>query len=672
MRKSLYSQLVIFLVLVAALWQPASANDTAYVQRQADYRASALANFGGDAITIQAYEGVPVDTNELNYVLGILPTKETADFYVVKMVRVLCLSQGQYDSKILPVLNALPYWLTKSDTVRGYWSENHMIQWMSSDWLLHEKYGKPVDANLDYRLRHYLRLKVDYGFYEFLSSVYAPYCLTGLLNLADFSQDAEIKSLATKASQRLLSEMLMLTNDKGVFYPSSGRNYYPKFETPYGQNHSSLIYLLTGFGPAPTSSSHAGGFLATSTLSIDTIAAGWRPYLDTTYRIGHTLDSGFVINSGLAPLDRTLFQWSSGAYFHPQVAGETAQLLIDSNLWHHVDFAPFRKFSTLPVGAVVLLSNSLTVASKSSLICGQDVVLYKHKTITLSSLKDFWKGKLGYQQFPCVANVGTTAVFTASGIVTAQWGDRTEGNANEHLPYVAQKKNAALIMYRPEPYSSALPFKNPEVALHFKAGDYDEVATDSMWILGRQEQNYVAVRRHCLDSINTIAACTMDGGQAYAIVVGDSALYGSFSNFRALVHQSQFEQKWYADTVNNLSVFYAKLVFDTTTIEYAWNVDTTFATGIANTPAAKGFAVYPNPTNGLVTVDLSGVASETVTISITNAIGQQLYSEKVISGAGKTIDTGAWPVGIYMVTVETAEGRFTSKVMKGSRWIGDM
>lgn len=45
----------------------------------------------------------------------------------------------------------------------------------------------------------------------------------------------------------------------------------------------------------------------------------------------------------------------------------------------------------------------------------------------------------------------------------------------------------------------------------------------SLLLLGRQANQYVAVRRHCLDSINNVAACYMDRGQAWVIIVGDSA-----------------------------------------------------------------------------------------------------------------------------------------------------
>jgi hypothetical protein len=226
----------------------AFANNPVYEQRRTDYINHSLSNFSRHTITIQAYMGVPVDSATLHQMVGDIRRTGTVDFDIVQLVRILCLSSGQYNSLILPALDSIPFWMTKGDTLHGYWSENHMIQWMSSDWILHEKYGKAIDANLDNRLRHYLRLKVNYGFYEFFSSVYSPYCLSGLLNLADFAQDTEIKALATLASQRLLKELLMITNDQGVFFPTAGRNYFGKYENAYDQNHNNLIYLLPVLG----------------------------------------------------------------------------------------------------------------------------------------------------------------------------------------------------------------------------------------------------------------------------------------------------------------------------------------------------------------------------------------------------------------------------------------
>lgn len=143
----------IFFALFSSL---SIANDIVYTQRQQAYMDIALANINSDVMSIQAYKGVPVNATILNTTLNNVATNTTADFDIVKLIRVLEFSHGEYDSLILPVLRPLPFWLERNETNREYWSENHMIMWMSSDWLLHEKYGKVIDSTLERRLRHYL------------------------------------------------------------------------------------------------------------------------------------------------------------------------------------------------------------------------------------------------------------------------------------------------------------------------------------------------------------------------------------------------------------------------------------------------------------------------------------------------------------------------------------
>jgi hypothetical protein len=364
-----------------------------------------------------------------------------------------------------------------------------------------------------------------------------------------------------------------------------------------------------------------------------------------------------------------MFQWSFGGYFDPRVAGTTGQLLIDSNLVEACRFSLLlQRFRSSIRLQLLSLAQQLTVASKSTVICNEDAVIFKHKSITLSSVKDFWKGKLGYQQFPCVANIGTTAVFTASGQVKQNWDARSASNLNDNLPYVGQKHNVALLMYRPEFKSPILPSKNPEVALHFNTADFDEVKQDSMWLLGRQANQYVAVRRHCLDSINNVAACYMDKGQTWVIIVGDSAMYGTFTQFQAKVDQATYQERWYLDTVAqpNQFVYYSKINFDTTTIEYAWGVDSVTTTGVNEIAANDALKIYPNPSSDKLNIDLSAIQNQQATIQVSNMFGQLIYSEKVMlsTSNNKTIYVSDWPSGTYTIAVETAENKYVKQFLK--------
>lgn len=647
-----------------------AANDSIYEARRTAYINNCLSNFSTFDITLQAYKGIPVNSAALDTMLAQLPTDGTADFEIVQMVRILFLSNGQYDSTILPVLSKFPYWLTSGDMLFDYWSENHMIQWMSSDYLLHQKYNLPVDSRLDYRVRHYLELKVKYGFYEFLSTDYGPYCLNGLLNLADFAQDSTVKALATQASQRLLTDLLMATTNIGTCYPTAGRNYYGKYETPYDQNYNNLIWLLTGKGQQQTSPSPGGVVLASSSLPVDSVIASWTAHLDTTLIIGHTLDSGFIINDSLTQTDRVLFQWSSGGYFNPEVAEQTAQLLTDSNLWNNPNFSMFSIFKSTAPSQFQALATSIGYASQSSLICNDTVVIFKDNAVTLTSVQDFWPGKLGYEQIPCVANVGTTAVFTASGPIIANFENRSATNENNDLPFVKQQKNVALEMYRPDIGLRIIGYNDPEVSLHWLDTAFDEERNDSAWLLGRQGNGYVGVRRGCMDSVNTLRACQNRNGQTWILIVGDSAMYGSFDNFEAVIDSSKYQEGWAFDSANGQWNYSAQIIIDSITLAYTWQGDSSVVneyTSVENIAGNRpGFNVYPNPANDVVNIDLTSFANEPLTIKVVNMLGQEVFheTENIAATTLKVLNTASWPRGVYLISVETDAGPVSKILVK--------
>ncbi|MGE3825077.1 MAG: T9SS type A sorting domain-containing protein, partial [Bacteroidia bacterium] len=388
----------------------------------------------------------------------------------------------------------------------------------------------------------------------------------------------------------------------------------------------------------------------------------WVPELDTIYSIGHSLESSFSINSELSDVDRVMAQWSAGTYFHPLVAYESGKLIEDSNLWNHNDFAAFTQFQSLNVNDFPTLAEGASAISKSSVLMEEDIAIFKHNSVTLSSVQDYWKGKLGYQQFPVVVNAGTTSVFTSSGEVI-DWDSRALQNS--HLPYVKQQSNVALAMYRPDPTLPFFGYTDFAVSLHWKDADFDEIRNNGNWLLGRQDNGYVGVRRSCTTEINNMIACDNPEGQAWVFVVGDSAMYGSFDAFQSVIDSSQFQEEWYLDTVTDQWVYYASIDIDSINIDYAWNQDSA-STGIFSQELNdKGFTVYPNPATDKVTVDLTAYANTGVAIKVVNAIGQEVFSgnKKLLTTPVFTINTEAWAKGIYLFTVSTEDSVMTERIV---------
>jgi hypothetical protein len=285
-----------------------------------------------DQTVLAFHRKLPLDERPLKELVDqVGPGSPNSDLAIVVLLRILFFVSktnmaDYYDKLILPGLQSEHYWYTTEDGVANddtMNTENHMILWMSSTWLLQQKYGWDLkDATLRQRLIHYLNLKIEYGFYEFLSITYLPSSFNALLNLVDFCRDQEIKDLADLAIRRLVSDYLWFVNDLGVHYTAAGRDYAERFiAPPYTQDMDGIVYLISGLGALKREAMNMSSFLATSTIDLRPQAAQWQPSIDTTFRYGHTLQESFQINSKLGKYDRIVFQFSQGA-------SQTAQVVV--------------------------------------------------------------------------------------------------------------------------------------------------------------------------------------------------------------------------------------------------------------------------------------------------------------------------------------------------------
>ena len=72
------------------------------------------------------------------------------------------------------------------------------------------------------------------------------------------------------------------------------------------------------------------------------------------------------------------------------------------------------------------------------------------------------------------------------------------------------------------------------------------------------------------------------------------------------------------------------------------------------------FNVYPNPTNGLFTIELDGNAKYDVAVN--NVLGQTVYSTTT-NGMNTTIDLSSFDKGIYTVELKNKNAIYTEKVI---------
>eukprot|EP01083_Nonionella_stella_P268709 908640_1 len=171
----------------------------------------------------------------------------------------------------------------------------------------------------------------------------------------------------------------------------------------------------------------------------------------------------------------------------------------------------------------------------------------------LSSFQAYHFRYLGHQQYVWAATTGTVAIWSKSG------DGSPAGFENVHLPNVNQTKNVALIVYdsllmNSDPYKSLLGALGSvtditNVYIHLNDNEFDEVRTYQNWILAMEigsngVNGYVGLRRdsNCTNPIvNNVIVCNASE-QAWGVIVGSSAKYGTFDDFQSVVENSNYDE----------------------------------------------------------------------------------------------------------------------------------
>jgi hypothetical protein len=529
-----------------------------FQDRQTAYRQTVIAEYNlavaddtdeiepdKQALPILAVEGIE-DQSLADEQITSYESSDNADFSLITLIRLLYLTDD-YDTKIEASIagSGVPMWVENGEEVYIYWSENHMIQWMSSHWLWNQYMGLAQDADFEARLLHFLDVKIDYGYYEFLSPTYFPYTMSALLNLVDFATDQVIQSKAKSAVDRLLTEALLVTNDMGTFYPAAGRTKTGKY-IGRGGDHHQIVSILTGLGDTPTTASKGAAYLATSSIDMAAVIESRNASEDLEWTNGHNL-TGDGVHSGMSRKERTLFQWSAGGYFHPDGWSDTFYTIDEYELENHDAFSGA---SALQVAGKDI-TKSFTSGSNISKL---KINIFKDDSVVLTSLEKHYGGKVGYQAWPWVATIEDIAVWTQSGKNKTDWTNRDSQIANAHLPKVIQDGNLVTVTYWPDSiigsgiadtFFDAL---DTEVALYWPSEEFDEEAEVGRWIVGRKNSSYIAVYRKCTTIEKGNYTCDGDDGrQFWAALVGNWKSHGTFEEFKTML----------ADTTNKSNEYWS-------------------------------------------------------------------------------------------------------------------
>jgi hypothetical protein len=62
--------------------------------------------------------------------------------------------------------------------------------------------------------------------------------------------------------------------------------------------------------------------------------------------------------------------------------------------------------------------------------------------------------------------------------------------------------------------------------------------------------------------------------------------------------------------------------------------------------------IYPNPTNGILNINLNGV-NENPDLTILTLQGQVVYTEKLVANTTKQLDLTVYPKGVYFIKLSS-------------------
>jgi|GEM_PF-3872989 len=118
----------------------------------------------------------------------------------------------------------------------------------------------------------------------------------------------------------------------------------------------------------------------------------------------------------------------------------------------------------------------------------------------------------------------------------------------------------------------------------------------------------------------------------------------------------------YNPTTNGLYTLVVSNSFGCKSTSTATNFSTT---GISSVGDNNLFTIFPNPSNGIVTINFAG-KSEHLTIEVFNGLGQMVYIEKLndcSNNCNKIIDMSSFNQGIYLFKIVDNENSYSKKVL---------
>ena len=395
-----------------------------------------------------------------------------------------------------------------------YWTENHQIMFATNAYLAGQIYpdriftnsnqtGREKQARSRPRIMKWLEMRFLTGFSEWLSHVYYDEDITALINLVDFCDDPEIRTLSAMVLDLVFFDMA-LNSRRGVFGCSHGRSYAEEKRNALVEATIDTQKLVFGTGIFTGKDNMGAVSLALSQNyalpQVIADIAGDEQTLENRQRMGIRVTDAHKWGLSYDDIESGMAFLSFEAYTNPRTISLTMDLFDRFRWWQNQFFKDFLQYRSLILflKKVRLLPFMARLVEKDLSRNERDevnVLTYKTADYLVSSAQDYRKGYGGDQQHIWQATLGPQAVCftTHPGHRENTSGGYWVGSGT--LPRVAQYKNVVIACYR----ASRMPglyMTNQLFFTHawFPQDQFDEVSEANGWVFGRKNDGYIAIK----------------------------------------------------------------------------------------------------------------------------------------------------------------------------------
>lgn len=419
---------------------------------------------------------------------------------------------------------------------RWYWSENHQILFHTIELLAGQAFpdetftvagltGAEHVERATPMIERWIRHRARFGFSEWYSNVYYQEDLEATVALAEFADDADLRTLGAIGTDLALYDVASHTHD-GAFGATQGRTYKKDKMTAFDADTWDVSKLVLDDADGGYRSDRGAVFLASAThyrppavlaeiVADDGDAPSDADVGGIVERARHSLpldplaevtpDPDAPFEFDFDDPDDLMVWWAMAALTPWQTVVPTTDEMTRYDLWSAELFSDFKPFEPLvkaaPPDTIRQLARSLAPQLNIGLLSEANTYTWRNGDSMLSTVQDFRKGQASQQHHVWQATLSPDAqVFTTHprtptepGVPWHSNSDDWTGNAS--LPRSAQFRNVNVSIYAPLfPSEDTLQGSyQPYTHAYLPQDHFDEVTQEGRWTFARSGDAYLAL-----------------------------------------------------------------------------------------------------------------------------------------------------------------------------------